>query len=161
MNLDTDFHEELKRSFLPNCNEEFSIHRGSTLPGNLHQHFSQEEISLLSSFDFKNLDFTDAEFKSCCQFLIKDNDVFSRYKYDVGCTKQEFHINLKDDAFFKSQRVTKLPIHYKEQVNAPLERLIQVGIIRAINNDDELVTFLDNPIIYLRKEKKLKLCVDS
>ena len=47
-NLDTDFHEELKGSCLPNCNEEFPIHRGSTLPQNLHHHFSEEEVSFLS-----------------------------------------------------------------------------------------------------------------
>ena len=74
---------------------------------------------------------------------------------------KNFYINLKDDAFFKPQRVTKVPIHYREQVNALLERLIQVGIIQEISNDDELGTFLDNPIIYLRKEKNLKFCVDS
>ena len=95
------------------------------------------------------------------KFWLNYKDVYSRYKYYVGCTKQKFHINLKDDAFFKPQRVTKVPIHYREQVNALLERLIQVGIIREINDDDELGTFLDNPIIYLRKEKNLKLCVDS
>ena len=65
----------------------------------------------------------------------------------VGCTKQKFRNNLKDDAFFKPQRVTKVPIHYKEQVNALLERLIQVGIIREINNENEFGTFLDIPII--------------
>ena len=57
--------------------------------------------------------------------------------------------------------MTKVPIHYREQVNALLERLIQVGLIRELKNDDELGTCLDNPIIYLRKEKTLKLCVDS
>ena len=159
--LDTDFHEELKGSCLPNCDEEFPMHRGSTLPQNLHHHFSEEEVSFLSFFDFKYPDLTDAELTSLCQILIKDKDVYSTCKYDVGCTKQNFHISLKDDAFFKPQRVTKVPVHYREQVNALLERLIQVGIIREINNDDELGTFLDNPITYLRKEKNLKLCVDS
>ena len=57
--------------------------------------------------------------------------------------------------------MTKVPIHYREQVNALLERLIEVGIFREINNDVELGTFLDNPVTYLRKEKTLKLCVDS
>ena len=159
-NLDTDFPEELKGSCLPKCNEKFPIHRRSALPQILHHHFS-EEVSFLSFFDFKYSDLTDAELTSPCQILIKDKDVYSRHKYGVGCTKQKLHINLKDDAFFKPQRVTKLPMHYREQVNALLERLIQVGIIRRINNDDELGTFLDNPIIYLRKEKNLKLCVDS
>ena len=30
LKLDTDFHEELKGLCLPKCNEEFTIHRGST-----------------------------------------------------------------------------------------------------------------------------------
>ena len=132
-----------------------------TLAQNLHPHFSQEEVSFLPFFDFKYSDLTDAELTFLCQFLIKDEKVYSRYKYDVGCTKQKFHINLKDDAFFKPKRVTKVSIHYREQVNVPLERLIQVGIIREINNDDEPGTFRNNPIIYLRKEKNLKLRVDS
>ena len=77
-----------------------------------------------------------------------------------GCTKQKFHNNLKADASFKPQRVTKVPILYREQLNALLERLIQVGIIRETNDDDELGTFFDNPIIYLREEKNLNFCVD-
>ena len=32
LNLDTDFHEDLKGSCLPKCNEEFPKHKGSTLP---------------------------------------------------------------------------------------------------------------------------------
>ena len=46
-------------------------------------------------------------------------------------------------------------------MNALLEPLIHVGIIRQIDNDNELGTFLENPIIYLHKKKNLKLCVDS
>ena len=38
-NLETDFHEELKGSCLPKCNQKFPIQRGSTLPQNLHHHF--------------------------------------------------------------------------------------------------------------------------
>ena len=159
--MDTNFHEKLKGLCVPNCNEGFQIHRGSTLPENLHHHFSQDEISFLSSFDFKYSDLTDAELTFLCQILIKDKDVYSRYKYDVGCTKQKFQNNLTDDAFFKPQPVTKVPIPYREQVNALLERLIQVGIIREINIEDALGTILDNPIIYLHKEQKFKLCVNS
>ena len=159
--MDTDFHKELKGSYLLICNEEFPIYRGSTLPQNLHHHFSEDELSLLSFFDIKYSDLTDAELMSLCQILIKDKDVYSTYNYDVGCTKQKVHNNLKDDAFFKTQRVTKVTIPYRKQLNALLERLIQVGIIRETNDDDELATFPDNPIIYLRREKNLKLCVDS
>ena len=130
LNLDTDFHEELEGSCLPNCKEEIPIHRVSTFPENLHHHFLQDEISFLSPSDFKYSDLTDGELTSLCQIPITDKDVYSRYKYDIGCTKQKFHINLKDDAFFKPQRVTKVPIQYREQVNDLLERLIQVGIIR-------------------------------
>ena len=148
LSSDSDFHEKLKGSCLPNCNEEFPIHRGLTLPQNLQHHFSQEEVSFLSFFDFKYSDLSDTDLTSLCQILIKDKDVYSGYKYDVGCTKQKFYINLQADAFFKAQPVTKLPIHYRKQVNALLERLIQVGRIREINNDDELGTFPDNPLIY-------------
>ena len=43
---------------------------------------------------------------------------------------------------------------------ALLEQLIQVGIFREIDNNDEPGTFLDKLIIYLCKEKKVKLFVD-
>ena len=65
-NLDTDFHNKLKGSCLPNCKKEFLIHRGSTLPQNLHHHFSEEEVSFLSFFDFKFSDLADAELTSRC-----------------------------------------------------------------------------------------------
>ena len=90
LNLDTDFHEELKKSCLANCNEEFRMHRGSTLPQNLHHHFPEEDVSFLSFFDFKFSDLTDAKLTSLCQILIRDKDVYSRYKYDVGCTNKNF-----------------------------------------------------------------------
>ena len=121
MNLDTDFHGEIKRSCLPKCNEVFPIHRESTLPQNLHHQFSQAEVSFPSTFDFKYLDFTDAELTSLCQILVEDKDVFSRSKYDVARTKQKFHNVQKDDAFFKLQRVTKPLTHFGEQVNAVLK----------------------------------------
>ena len=79
MNLDTDFHDEPKGSCLPNCNEEFPVHRGWTLPQNLHHHFSQEEVSFLSFLDFKYSDLTDAELTSLCQILIEDRDDYSKY----------------------------------------------------------------------------------
>ena len=56
--------------------------------------------------------------------------------------------------------MTKGPIHYKEQVNALLERLIQVGLIPEIIDDDEDGMFFINRIAYLRTGKELKLCVD-
>ena len=107
------------------------------------------------------MDLTVAEVTSLCQILIRDEDVYWRFKKDSCCTKQTIHNNPKDDAFFKPQRVTKVPIPYREQMNALLERLIQVGKFREINNNYELCTFLDNRIIYLRKEKILKLFVGS
>ena len=163
LKLYTDFHEELKSSCLPKCNEdeELPLHRGSTLPENLHHQFSQGEVSFFSFFHCKYSDLIVAELTSLSQILIRYKDVYSRYRYDVGCTKQKFHINLKDDAFFNPQRVPKVPIHYRKKVNILLERLMQVGIFREINNDDALGTFLDNPIINLRKEKSLKFCADS
>ena len=60
-NLDADFHEELKGSCLSNCNEEFPVHRGSTLPQILHHHFSKEEVSFLSFSYFQYSDLTDAD----------------------------------------------------------------------------------------------------
>ena len=80
LNFYTNFHEELKGSCLPNCNEDFLIHRGSTLPENRHHHFSKEEVSFVSFFDFKYSDLIDAQLTSLCQILIKDKDVYSRYK---------------------------------------------------------------------------------
>ena len=78
----------------------------------------------------------------------------------MGCSKQKFQISQENDAFFTRQQLTKLSIQFRKQVNALLERLIQVEIIREINNEDDIGTFLDNPIIYHRKEKNLKLYVD-
>ena len=87
------------------------MHRGLKLPQNPLYQFSQEELPRLSFCDFKYLDPTDEELTSLSQNLTKDNHVYSRDTYDVGCTKLFFHINLKDDAVFKPERVTKVPIH--------------------------------------------------
>ena len=72
LNFDNGFHEELKGSCLPNCNEEFPIHRWSTLRETFHLHSSKEEVSFLSFFDLKYSDLIDAELTSLCQILVKD-----------------------------------------------------------------------------------------
>ena len=49
--------------------------------------FQKKKYLSFFVLDFKYSDLTDVELTSLCQILIKDKDVYSRYKYDVRLYK--------------------------------------------------------------------------
>ena len=57
--------------------------------------FSPTEQTFLKNFDFSESDITDSELQYLLRVLIENNDVFSKFTYDVGKITQEFHVKLK------------------------------------------------------------------
>ena len=69
--------------------------------------FSPTEQTFLKNFDFFQLDITDGELQNFLRVLIENNEVFSKFIYDVGKITQEFHVKLKKDADIRKQRFPK------------------------------------------------------
>ena len=112
-------------------------------------------------FDFSESDITDSELQHFLRVLIENNDVFSKFTYDVGKITQEFHVKLKKDAELRKQRPSKVPLHYRDRLEILLNELQRAGIIREMGSDVEMGSLFTNPIIILPKGDTVKLVIDA
>ena len=73
--------------------------------------------------------------------LLDSRVVYSRHKFDVGKTRQKFHVTLKPKAEFRRQRPSKVPL--KEKLEKLLTQLRDADIFREMGDDDEMgsITF--------------------
>ena len=99
-------------------------------------------------------DLTDEEFRVLLKILLDDEDVYSHHKYDIGRTKQKFHIprNPKIDCEFKK--------NLRDKLETLMDALIQAGIIRELNEHDDLNSWFVNTII-LPTNDYVKLIIDA
>ena len=95
------------------------------------------------------------------RFLIENNDVFSKFTYEVGKITQEFHVKLKKDAELRKQRPSKVPLHYSDRPEILQNELQGAGIIREMGSDVEMGSLSTNPIIILPKGDTVKLVIDT
>ena len=106
----TDFSNDAKTLCKPNNTEQFPKFRTTeqnhfiihevfqegldTRPTGASKNYAHY-IEYLKKFDFTQSDLTDDEFRVLLKALLDDEDVYSHHKYDIGRTKQKFHIPLK------------------------------------------------------------------
>ena len=93
--------------------------------------------------------------------LIDSRDVYSQHKFDVGKTRQNFHVTLKPNVQLKKQRPSKVPLHLKEKLQKLLIQLKDADIIREMGDDDEMGSLFVNPIILMPKNDSVKLVIDA
>ena len=123
--------------------------------------FSPTERLFLKKFVFSESGITDSELRHLMRILVENNDVFSKFTYEVGKITQEFHVKLKKDAELRKQRPSKLPLHYRDSLEIILNQLQRAGIIREMESDVEMGLLFTNPIIILPKEDTVKLVFDA
>ena len=92
--------------------------------------------------------------------LIDSKDVYSLHKFDVGKTRQKFHVTLKPNVELKRQRANKVPLHLKDKLEKLLTQLKDADIIREMG-DDEMGSPFVNPIILMPKNDYVKLVIDA
>ena len=93
--------------------------------------------------------------------IIDSRDVYSQHKFDIGQTKQKFHVTLKPNSELRKQRPSKCPLRLKDKLEKLLSQLQDSGIIREMGDDDELGSLFVNPIILLPKTDYIKLVIDA
>ena len=93
--------------------------------------------------------------------IIDSRDVYSQHKFDIGQTKQKFHVTLKPNLELRKQRPGKCPLHLKDKLEKLLGQLQDSGNIREMGEDDELGSLFVNPIILLPKADYVKLVIDA
>ena len=158
--LATDFSNEVK-SLQPQMPKLACDIKRKQLNEKFFSEFSPIEQKFLKNFDFSESDITDSELQHLLRVLIENNDVFSKFTYDVGKITQEFHVKLKKDAELRKQRPSKVPLHYRERLEILLNELQRAGIIRKMGSDVEMGSLFTNPIIILPKGDTVKLVIDA
>ena len=93
--------------------------------------------------------------------LVDVRDVYSQHKFDVGKTRQNFHVTLKPNVELKRQRPSKVPLHLKEKLEKLLTQLKDADIIREMGDDDEMGSLFVNPIILMPKNDYVELVIDA
>ena len=67
-------------------------------------------------FDFQHSYLTQEEFEKIVSIILEYKQVYATTKFDVGKTKVKLNLPMKKDAIFKKQRISKVPIHPREQI---------------------------------------------
>ena len=162
--FETDFTIDAK-SCQPDCDEQFSILRpkeqNEALIEPYLQYQPKELIDYVKHFDFQYSDITDYEMPLLIDMLIDSKDVYSLHKFDVGKTRQKFHVTLKPNVELKRQRASKLPLHLKDKLEKLLTQLKDADIIREMGDDDEMGSLFVSPIILMPKNDYVKLFNDA
>ena len=162
--LETDFTKESK-SCQPPCDEQFPVLREKDLNNRLVEHFlqnqSKELVDYIKEFGFQYSDITDEEMTLLIDMLLDYWDIYSRHKFDVGKTRQKFHVTLKPKAELKRQRPSKVPLHLKEKLEKLLTQLKDANIIQEMGGDYEMGSLFVNPIILMPKNDYVELVIDA
>ena len=93
--------------------------------------------------------------------LVDARNVYSQHKFDVGKTRQKFHVALKPKVQLKRERPSKVPLHLKKKLEKLLKQLKDADIIREVRDDDEMGSLFVNPIILMPQNDYVKLVIDA
>ena len=93
--------------------------------------------------------------------LIDSKGVYSLRKFDVGKTRQKFHVTLKPNVELKRQRASEVPLHLKDKLEKLLTQLKDTDTIGEMGDDDEMRSLSVNPLILMPKNDYVKLVIDS
>ena len=113
-------------------------------------------MEFLERFDWTDTLLTETEKQAVEDILVEDQDMFARYKTDIGMNT-EFKVKLtpKDDKAVYSQNLP-MPIHLKENLIVELSLMHKYGIITVLP-----FSKYASPIFAQRKpNEKLRLLVD-
>ena len=161
--LATDFTKDCK-SCQPTCDEQFPVlrekNRNNRLIGHYRQYQPKERIDYVEELDFQYSDITDEGMIHLIDMLVDVRDVYSQHKFDVGKTRQNFHVTLKPKVELK-RRPSKVPVHLKKNLEKLLAQLKEADIIREKGDDDEMGYLFVNPIILMPKNDYVILVIDA
>ena len=139
--LETDFTKD-SESCQRTSDEQFPVLREKDHNNRLIDHYLQYQpkdiINYAKEFDFQYSDITEEEMVLLIDMLVDARDVYSQHNFDVGKTRQQFHVTLKPNVELKRQRPRKVPLHLKEKLEKQLTQLKDADIIREMGDDDEM-----------------------
>ena len=127
--------------------------------------YTSENLKFINEFNLQFSDLTDTEFITLCNMLPNYKTCYATHNYDVGKISTPFLIRLKPNAQLITQRPSKVPIHYRDKLNALLKELEKHIIIKQIGSSpqDKPVygaTYL-NPLIIIPKGDTTECVLDA
>ena len=99
--------------------------------------YTSENLIFINKFNFQFSDLTDTEYITLCNKLLKYKTCYATHKNDVGKISTPFRIRLKPNAQLITQRRSKVPIHYRDKLNALLKELEKHNIIKQIGSSPQ------------------------
>ena len=121
----------------------------------------KELIDYAKEFDFQYSDITDKEMILLLDMLIDSEDVYFLQKFDVGKTRQRFHLTLKLIVELKRQRASKMPLHLKNKLEKLMTQNKDADITREIGEADKMGSLCVNPVILMPQNDYVKLLIDA
>ena len=118
-------------------------------------------MNFVKEFDLQYSDITDEEMILLIDMLVDTWEVYSQPKFDVGKTRQKFHVTLKPNVELKSQWPREFPLHLNEKLEKLFTQLKDSDIIREMGDDDEMGSLFRNPIIPMPKNDYVKIVIDA
>ena len=92
--------------------------------------YTSENLKIINKFNLQFSDLTDTEYITLCNMLLQYKTCYAIHKNDVGKISTPFRFRLKPNAQLMTQRLSKVPIHYRDKLNAFLKELEKYNIIK-------------------------------
>ena len=124
--------------------------------------YMETEKEFIQMLDFQQSHLTLVELEEVVTIILTYKQVYTTTKFDVGKTKVKLNLPMKNDAVFKKQRISKVPIHLRERIQELLDVQKKYNIIVPVKKE-QLSTrnTFRNPVIILRKGESLKTVLNS
>ena len=127
--------------------------------------YTSENLNVINKLNFQFSDLTDTAYITLCNMLLKYKTCYTTHKNDVVKISTPFRIRLKPNAQHITQRPSKVPIHYRDKLNALLKELEKHNIIKQIGSSpqDKPVygtTYL-YPLIIIPEGETIKCVLDA
>ena len=107
---------------------------------------------------------TDNEYVNLCNILFTNQHFYAKHPNDVG-EKFLLHSELELKKIIKTQRPSKVPIHYRDRLNKLLVELEKYKIIKQIGSTPDekhtIGTTILNLLIIIPKGDAIKVVLDA
>ena len=127
--------------------------------------YTSENLNFVNKFNFQFSDLTDTEYITLCNMSLEYKTWYATHKNDVGKISTPFRIRLKPNAQLITQRPSKVPIHYRDELNTLIKDLEKYNIIKQVGSSPQdkpvySTTYL-NPLIMIPKGDTIKRVIDA
>ena len=99
--------------------------------------YTSENLKLINKFNFQFSDLTDTEYITLCNMLLKHKTCYATHKNDVGKISTPFPIRFKPNAQLMTQSPSKVPIPFRDKLDALLKELEKYNIIKQIGSSPQ------------------------